>query len=206
MIQNRFSLALITISLIAALNNFVSATASEKDIVYVELLGDLSNAINAAPDGGTVIIGPGIFNETPIIQDKNLTLIGSGVGVTIIRCPNAPMTNSFLYTGNGITYFPVLTVENTSAVATQTVTIENLSVDGDAQGANAPGFFVGVGYHNASGTISSVQVENITFPAAPGDQTGNGIEVANDVGTNFIDILNSIVSTCRKDCDRCSRK
>ncbi len=149
--------------------------------------------INAAANGDTVEVAAGTYNETPIINGKSITLSGASAASTIILAPNVTLTNSFTYTFTGVTYYPVLT-----AINAPTINIQNLTVNGNDQGGNSAGFFVGIGYHNAGGTIQGVNVINATFSAAPGNQTGNGIEVANDTGANTINILNSTLSVIQK--------
>jgi hypothetical protein len=46
-------------------------------------------AVNAAPEGATILIGPGTYVEQVTIT-KDLTFEGSGMGVTILEPPEPP--------------------------------------------------------------------------------------------------------------------
>jgi pectin methylesterase-like acyl-CoA thioesterase len=45
-------------------------------------------AINAAAAGSTITVGPGTYTEQLLIQ-KNLTLVGAGIGQTIVKAPTS---------------------------------------------------------------------------------------------------------------------
>jgi hypothetical protein len=62
-------------------------------------------AVNAAPEGATILIGPGTYEEHITIT-KSLTLEGSGIGGTILHAPLPPPEN------------PVLTVQAPERVVT----------------------------------------------------------------------------------------
>jgi hypothetical protein len=62
-------------------------------------------AVNAAPEGATILIGPGTYVENITIT-KSLTLEGSGIGGTILHAPLPPPEN------------PVLTVQAPERVVT----------------------------------------------------------------------------------------
>ncbi len=63
----------------------------------------IQSAINAAADGSTITVGPGTYTEQLLIQ-KNLTLVGAGIGQTIVKAPTsgratAPGYTSQVYSG-----------------------------------------------------------------------------------------------------------
>lgn len=165
-------------------------------IVNVGPFGNIQNGVDVVAVGGTVNLASATYIQEVYIG-KNLTLNGSGIGNSIIRCPTspAPLTNSFLYTINGATYHPMILAEGASNII-----IQNLTVDGNSQPTNFLNFrFVGIGYHNAGGTIQNTYVTNIEdgFPAGP-TQHGFSILGAIDSGNYTIQVLNNIMDRFQK--------
>ena len=92
-------------------------------------------------------------------------------------------------------YTPVVIVEDASDVILQNFTVDgrDQSVFGVVQN------FTGVGFHNASGTISNLHVLNIMESTEPtGYHEGFAILNANDTGTNAITIQNCVVDHFQK--------
>lgn len=166
-------------------------------VVNVGASGTIQNGIDAVAVGGTVNVAAATYVEE-ILMTKNLTLNGSGINTTSIVCPTTPtpLTNSFVYLGNGATYHPFVMVQGATNVI-----IQNLTVDGNSQASNFLSFrFLGIGYHNAGGTVQNVHATNVedSFPAGP-IQHGEAIFVAADNGTSYtITIQNCVVDRFQK--------
>ena len=155
--------------------------------------GVIQNLVNAASPGSTVVVPPGTYVEQVVIN-KNLTLQGSGVGVTIIQCPGI-MVNSFLYTTTGVTYVPIIMVEGANV---SSVNIQDLTVDGLGLGTSNVQF-AGIGYHNGGGIIQNVQVTNIRDNILLGSQSGHAILDAIDDGNSYsMSVLNSTLTNFQK--------
>ncbi len=167
------------------------------DVINVPAGGDIQAAINAISVGGTINLAAGDYPLTAQLYiDKNLTLNGAGLDVSVIQSPNtADLTMTFAYTGaTPRVYTPVLIVENAA------VTLQNFTVDGRNQSVfGVVQEFTGVGCHNTSGTISNLHVLNIMESTEPrGYQEGIAILNANDTGTNTITIQSCVVDHFQK--------
>lgn len=130
--------------------------------------------INIANPGDTVQLSSGTYIEE-ININKNLTLNGNGVDISIIQCPTTPnpLTNTFVFTTTGATYHPFLMVQGASSV-----NIQNLTVDGNSQPSNFLSYrFLGIGYHNAGGIIQNVHATNVE-DSFPGGGTQHGFAIA----------------------------
>ena len=147
----------------------------------------IQNGVNAANPGEIVNIENGTYVEQVDI-DKNITLSGQGDG-TVIQSP-AILTHSFDW--GDVTYKSIVSVHGAG-----NVTIENLKVDGDAQGT-ANNRFTGVGYYDAGGLVSHVTVVGVHDDPLSGVQHGYGIIVRNDAGTNVLEISDNTISDYQK--------
>ena len=179
------------------LNIFLTSSLHANTIV-VPPGGDIQAAIDSVSTGGTIKVEAGTFPLTQqLVIDKNLTLTGAGIGVTVIQSPDsADLTDTFDYTGpSARTYTPIIIVENATNVI-----IKNLTVDGREQSVfGTVQGFTGVGYHNASGTISNIHVLNILESTEPtGYQEGTAILGANDSGTNTLKVQGSVLDNFQK--------
>ncbi|PAW76440.1 MAG: hypothetical protein B9S32_15135 [Verrucomicrobia bacterium Tous-C9LFEB] len=162
-------------------------------VVNVGAAGRIQNGIDVAASGATVNLAAATYIEQVRISGKNLTLNGMGA-TTVIQIPATPLTNSFVYTGNGATYRSIIQVDNAS-----TVNIQNLTVDGLGVGSNFLNLrFTGIGYHNAGGTINNVTVKNINEGPTAGTQHGFGILAAVDTGSYHLNIFNSNITKFEK--------
>lgn len=174
-----------------ALNGGVlSGTAT---VVNVGASGRIQNGIDAVGVGGTVNLAAATYIEEIHIA-KNLTLNGAGAS-TVIQIPTGtPLTNAYVFTTNGVTYHPIVKVENASAV-----NIQNLTVDGLGVSTNFLNYpFVGIGYHNAGGVINNVTVTNINEGPTAGTQHGFGIHAVVDTGSYTFQVLNSKINKFEK--------
>lgn len=176
----------------------VAACSGYADVIDVPPGGDIQAAINSVSVGGTVNLEAGNYPLTAqLVINKNLTLNGAGLDVSIIQSPDTvDLTMTFNYTGaSPKTYTPIIIVENASDVI-----LQNFTVDGrDQSVVGVVPNFTGVGYHNTTGTISNLHVHNILESTEPrGYQEGMAILNANDTGTNTITIQNCVVDDFQK--------
>ncbi len=141
----------------------------------------------------TVNVGLGVFVEQVEI-DKNLTLQGSS-WETIIQAPNT-LTEYFETpkAGGGTNRnYPIIYVHDADDV-----TIRDLAVDGAGKG-NANYRFIGIGFHNAGGTVDTVEVFGIRDTPFSGSQHGVAIYAYNEDGTpRTLTISNSFLHDFQK--------
>jgi hypothetical protein len=121
--------------------------------------------------GSTVYVAAGTYQEqVEIITD--LTLVGAGSG-TVVQSPDV-LTKYYTTSGDN---YPVIYVHDTDDV-----TIQDLVVDGAGKG-NANYRFVGIGYHNAGGTVDSVDITDVRDTPWSGAQHGVAMYAFNEDGT-----------------------
>ncbi len=100
--------------------------------------------------GGVVSVAAGTYVEQVVIT-RALTLRGTGEE-TVIQSPDV-LTASF--SSGADDNYPIVYVNDTDDVI-----IEDLVVDGASKGHNNDRF-VGVGYHNAGGTVEAVEIKDV---------------------------------------------
>jgi pectin methylesterase-like acyl-CoA thioesterase len=119
-------------------------------------------AVNAASNGDTVQIAAGTYQEQVTVNGlTNLTIEGAGQGQTIIQSPDyTNLVSNIQNPGEFHTSTDALVgVENGASV-----TVKNLTVDGNNQGviyavgANGGGDLVGIEAVNSSLNVSNVHV------------------------------------------------
>lgn len=149
-------------------------------------------AVDFANPGETVYVGAGVFIETVDIT-KDLTL--QGEAGTIIRAPsgNGSVDVEFTNISGSTGIRPVIYVGNGAVVH-----IDSLTVDGNNVGNTNYGL-VGIGYCNASGSITNTTITNIQNSPANGSQHGVGIYVVNKDGIDrTVDISNNTINNFQK--------
>ena len=135
---------------------------------------NIQSAVNAVPDGGTVLVCPGDYPEQVVIN-KDLTLRGvqsgaSGAAVIVAPAGGIMQNTTSLTTGNPIAAQVLVTEAGD-------VDIRNLTIDGGNNQINACSpTLVGLYYQNASGSVSHAVVANQALVAAEnGCQSGLAI-------------------------------
>ncbi len=145
----------------------------------------------ATLDGHHITVAAGVYQEQVEVI-KNVTIHGSGCGVTIIKSP-ATLTKSFITPGPN-TNKPVVFVHDGGNGAH----IENLTIDGDGQG-NANARFIGAAFWNAGGFLTDACVINVEDTPFDGAQHGVGVYANNSTGGPYsVDVGNVKVSTFQK--------
>lgn len=127
----------------------------------------VQDGINAVTNS-TVYVAAGTYIEQLEI-DKDLTLIGAGA-TTIIQSPN---TLALCFTTSAANC-PIVYVHDADDV-----TIQDLVVDGAGKG-NANYRFMGIGYHNAGGTVDTVEIKDVRDTPFSGSQHGVALYVYNE--------------------------
>ena len=128
----------------------------------------VQDAINAAPDGGSVYVGAGVFNEAPIIT-RSMSLIGAGIDTTIFR-PSNP--NSY---GYGL-----------SVIDADQVTLSNFTLDrslwlstATSYGIHVDGYDVADGFNQTRAMDISIKNVKVT------GNGGTGVDVNGVDGLTF---------------------
>lgn len=153
----------------------------------IDAFTSIQAGANAVPTGGTVEVAAGSYTEQVTLRGmQDVTINGAGEGLTTIVSPD---TLANLYGDRK----PVVGVENS-----ENITIQNLTVDGDAMGTANIRMF-GVFYHNASGLMDHLTVVDVRRDPLDGVQTGVGIYAFNDDGVEReITVSNSTATGYQK--------
>jgi parallel beta-helix repeat protein len=137
-------------------------------------------ALNQAPSGATIKVAAGSYPE-PLKIIKPVTIIGdgaSGTGATVID-PSTLVSDTD--TDSGTPQEVIVDVAGTPGVKLQKLRIDGSSAQSQFNGCSAD--FVGVYYHDASGSLQRVTVTDIELPPADfGCQDGLGVYAASDSG------------------------
>ena len=142
----------------------------------------IQEAVDAAAAASTVKVCPGTYPEQVMIN-KPLTLNGLALGRSVVVVPPAGGL-----VANGITgttpFAAQILVENA------TVTINNIGVDGNAQGGAclAVGRWIGIAYQQAGGAIKNLVVRN-------GPLCADTTAILADTTTN-LKIMNNSIHQC----------
>jgi hypothetical protein len=120
-------------------------------------------AVNAAPAGGTILICPGTYVEQVVVTKNGQTLRGAGRGLTVLRPTAVPQATTSLVVPASVA--SILLVQGATAVTVAGVTVDGGAADGGAvpplTNCRDVGFYVGIFFRNASGTIESDGVTNV---------------------------------------------
>jgi hypothetical protein len=167
-----------SVTLLNASNNVIGTFAT------------IQAAVNAASNGDTVQIAAGTYQEQVTVNGlTNLTIEGAGQGQTIILSPDyTDLVSNIQNPGEFHTSTDALVgVENGASV-----TVKNLTVDGNNQGviyavgANGGGDLVGIEGVNSSLNVSNVHVtgtEDVEGGVLQGGQGNKGV-IVNDTNSS----------------------
>lgn len=148
-------LALVTLALVlAGLLPVASAAAAPCVTVTPDgarrCYSTIQAAVDVAPDGATINIGPGTYVEQVTIYNKTLTVYGNGATV------RAPSTTRPTVTYGELTRPAII------GVVYSNVDIRNLTVDGANSLERNPGLF-GIAFQNSNGSVKETVVKNVGF-------------------------------------------
>jgi len=122
----------------------------------------ISYALTQAVSGTTIKIARGVYREQVTIS-KGVTLFGAGSGQTFINPTTLPLSDTDPDSTAPQDYIVGV------APGTTGVHLKNFAVDGSGASptfTSCSNDFVGVYFHNASGSIGNVPVTNVMLPAA----------------------------------------
>ena len=169
-------------------------------------------AVSASQDGDTVAIDPGTYTEQVTITTA-ITLEGAGQNLTVIKSPaSLAQTGPGWFNLKNQDVYALIGVKATNPAGL--VTVKNLTVDGDNQGASIDvneKDFQGIGVYNTNATIDSVTVTQVRTPSptsypAPWENEPSGMnhnegifaESATGEGSHTLTVRNSTVSKSQK--------
>lgn len=147
----------------------------------------IQQAINDAAAGSTVTVDGGNYSEELDIN-KSITLLGINSPVLV-----APATLNNDFDVSGQANRPVIHVTGTSGVV-----IDGFTINGAAVG-DSNYRFIGIAYHNASGTIQNNSLETFRDSSLTGSASGVGIYILNDDGApRTVNVLDNTISDYQK--------
>jgi parallel beta-helix repeat protein len=149
----------------------------------------ISYALSKATTGATIKVTAGDYPQ-PLQITKPVTIVGAGdTGSGTVIDPSTLIADTD--TDSSYTQYAVIDIPNTTGV-----TLKDLDIDGQNAIGNFDGCgpdFVGVYYHDSSGSMSTVQVTNIQLPQADfGCQDGQAVYVASDANDNSTVTMTSL--------------
>ncbi len=151
--------------------------------------GTIQGAVEAAITGDIIQIASGTYTEQVQIS-KPVTLVGAGVGATIIESPE---TLPIFYMTGSNKNFPIVYIHDTGNVV-----LSHLTVDGNGRG-DANYRFQGVGFWKSSGSMTDCSVVRVQDTPFSGAQHGVGIYGNNnDIGTEVVVLTNIVVDQFQK--------
>ncbi len=151
------------------------------------------NTIGGALQGvtsRTVYVLAGVY-LTQVHPKKftHLSLIGAGVGNTIIRAPNTTMPDIYFAGGPSR---PVLFIDSCTAH------VSNLTVDGNGRGNNNSRM-IGVAFWNSSGSLTDVEILNVRDTPLSSFSQGVGISINRNNGASHeVDLTNVYIEGFQK--------
>ena len=150
-------------------------------------LGRIQEGVNLVT-GTLVNVLSGTYEEQVELQ-KPVTLLGSGSASTTIK---SPVTLTKFFTTSAANY-PIVYAHDADSI-----NVENLTVDGAGRG-NSNYRFIGVGYHDAGGTLSGCTLEDIRETPINGNQHGVAIYAYVDNSTpRVVQVTNNALSGFQK--------
>jgi hypothetical protein len=147
----------------------------------------ISEGVDSVSPGGTVHVADGTYVEQVVIS-RDVTLLGSGSN-TIVQAPN---TVPVCFTTSADQH-PIVCIKDGA-----TATIDGFTIDGAGKG-NANYRFVGIGFHNAGGTIQNTTIKDIRDTPFSGSQHGVAIYAYNEDGINrTINVWDNVLTGFQK--------
>ena len=147
----------------------------------------IQQAINDAAAGSTVTVDGGNYSEELDIN-KSITLRGINSPVLI-----APATLNNDFDVSGQSNRPVIHVTGASGVV-----IDGFTINGAGAG-DSNYRFIGIAYHNASGTIQNNSLDAFRDSSLSGSASGVGIYILNDDGVpRIVNVLDNTISDYQK--------
>ncbi len=152
--------------------------------------GAISRAVGAAADGDTVHVESGLYHETEVVINKGLTLVGDAEATTVIDGGG----ESHTIPANGISSSASGVIQVTGTTATQSVTIQGLTVQnpGTPYDAVDEDFTSTIEGYEIAGALT---IDNVTVIGDNDPTAGDaGIQIVFAQSTAPVTIENSDVS------------
>jgi hypothetical protein len=172
---------------------------SVQNLRTLQVYCTIQEAVDAAGVGDTIHVGAGTYDEQVVIT-RGLTLEGAGA-TTIVEPSSASKLVEALdvpnASGSTVSVAGIITVDTFN----QTVTVKNLTVDGEGV-TTRPGTFnyvSGIIYRETNGTIDTVTAENIVPGVAGTDLRGDGIFLTSSINAVSVEVKNSTFTNFDKD-------
>ena len=147
----------------------------------------ISEGVDAVTTSGTVNVAAGTYVEQVVIN-RDVTLLGSGSDAIIQALDVVPTCFT-----TSVAQHPIVCVKDGA-----TATIDGFTIDGAGKG-NANYRFVGVGFHNAGGTIQHTTIKDIRDTPFSGTQHGVAIYAYNEDGINrTINVWDNVLTGFQK--------
>jgi parallel beta-helix repeat protein len=134
-------------------------------------------ALGKATTGATIKVTAGDYPQ-PLQITKPVSIVGAGdTGSGTVIDPSTLITDTD--TDSSLPQEAVIDIPSTTGVTLKDLDIDGQNAIGNFDGCQSD--FVGVYYHDSSGSLSTVQVTNIQLPQADfGCQDGQAVYVASD--------------------------
>ena len=147
----------------------------------------IAHAVSVAPSGGQISVGAGAFN-TPLAISQSLSIVGTvqsgAIATTLKPSSTVPDTDSTYENAQPQTIGALIDVTNGASVSLSNLSINGASASASFDSTGCQDNFVGVYYHNASGSLSNVTVKGIELePSLFGCQDGLAVYAATDAGS-----------------------
>ncbi|MGB3167158.1 MAG: hypothetical protein WBA68_10335, partial [Alteraurantiacibacter sp.] len=155
---------------------------------FVGSFADLQDAIDAAPDGGRIVLDAGTYTgQFEVTAKTGLTIEAApGADVTIEAPADLVQTST---SGSGRENNAIIDVEDSTDIIINNIMVDGLGLGNSVDGTNPN--FLGINYRNSSGEVNNVDVTGIrdAYPGTTepgggntvsGNQRGIAIQVDND--------------------------
>lgn len=142
----------------------------------------ITPALTRVVSGGKIMVAAGAYEEQLTIDNKSISIVGSGNASTFI---NSPVTLAATF-ATSYTYKCIVGVVNNG-----NLNIRGLTINGLGRG-NANNRFVGIGFRNSAGRVEDCKIVDIRDTPFSGVQHGVAIFSYNDdLLPRTIDVLNN---------------
>ncbi|MFH1999285.1 MAG: hypothetical protein ABIK28_06370, partial [Planctomycetota bacterium] len=149
----------------------------------------IQGAIDAAQNNDTIEVDAGTYVEQLTVDNKTLTIVGGGQGVTVVESP-ALLNTTFVTSANNKCIVGVINGGY--------LTLSDLTLDGLGLG-NSNVRFTGIGVHNSGASVTDCTIFDIRDTPFSGSQHGIGFYSVNDNGTDYnIDVTRVSISGYQK--------
>ncbi len=156
----------------------------------------IAYALTQATDNSTIEASAGNYPQQLVIT-SNVTITGPTTGSPAVINPSSlPVSDTD--TDSSQTQFAIVDVKSSASVKLKHLTVDGSAAEG--QFTNCEDDYVGVYYHDASGSLANDIVKNVVLsPSLFGCQDGLGVYVNADAGdTSNVSMSKDVVSTYDK--------